>query len=214
MAWSFVAPHIAPTPMPHLDGPEMMMEPRAFGFCFGDSWCELDLVTLNGDLGEYFGTKEGILVVKAPADSSLPLRAGDVILSIAGRKPTSPAHAMRILRSYEAGETVSIELMRKQKRLTVAWKVPEPEARHMRRSRGHEEQSHYRGVVRGARTPLGARWVQRGGLAASPGGPGLVEGAELERPGHAGPAGGGEAGPALLARGPTRRGTEAGRAAW
>src|SRR5439155_340367 len=81
MAWSFVAPHIAPTPMPHLDGPEMMMEPRAFGFCFGDSWCELDLVTLNGDLGEYFGTKEGILVVKAPADSSLPLRAGDVILS-------------------------------------------------------------------------------------------------------------------------------------
>src|SRR5437773_1533379 len=78
MAWSFVAPHIAPTPMPHLDGPEMMMEPRAFGFCFGDSWCELDLVTLNGDLGEYFGTKEGILVVKAPADSSLPLEARKV----------------------------------------------------------------------------------------------------------------------------------------
>ena len=64
-----------------------------------------------------------------------------------------------ILRSYEAGETVSIELMRKQKRLTVAWKVPEPEARHMRRSRGHEEQSHYRRVVRGVRTPLGARWL-------------------------------------------------------
>jgi len=156
MAWSFVAPHIAPTPMPHLDGPEMMMQPRAFGFCFGDSWCDLDLVTLNADLGEYFGTKEGILVVKAPADSSLPLRAGDVILSIAGRKPTSPAHAMRILRSYEAGETVSIELMRKQKRVTVAWKVPEPEARHMRRPRGREEQSHYRRVVR---TRLGTRWV-------------------------------------------------------
>jgi len=156
MAWSFVAPHIAPMPMPHLDGPEMMMEPRAFGFCYGDSWCDLDLVTLNADLGEYFGTKEGILVVKAPADSSLPLRAGDVILSIAGRKPTSPAHAMRILRSYEAGETVSIELMRKQKRVTVAWKVPEPEARHMRRPRGREEQSHYRRVVR---TRLGARWV-------------------------------------------------------
>ena len=146
---------MAPTPMPHLDGPEMMME-RGFGFCFGDSWCDLDLVRLNADLGEYFGTKEGILVVKAPADSSLPLKAGDVILSIAGRKPTSPAHAMRILRSYESGETVSIELMRKQKRLTVAWKVPEPEARHMRRPRGREEQSHYRRVVR---TRLGARWV-------------------------------------------------------
>src|SRR3989441_9677563 len=150
--------------MPHLDGPEMMMEPRAFGFCFGDSWCELDLVTLNGDLGEYFGTKEGILV-KAPADSSLPLRAGDVILSIAGRKPTSPAHAMRILRSYEAGETVSIELMRKQKRMTVAWKVPEPETRHMRRPRGREEQSHYR---RGGRARARARSGLGGGGGAGP----------------------------------------------
>jgi len=51
---------------------------------------------------------------------------------------------------------VSIELMRKQKRLTVAWKVPEREARHMRRPRGREEQSHYRRVVRDtARCPLG-----------------------------------------------------------
>src|SRR5438445_2643838 len=155
MAWSFVAPHMAPTPMPHLDGPEMMME-RGFGFCFGDSWCDLDLVRLNADLGEYFGTKEGILVVKAPADSSLPLKAGDVILSIAGRKPTSPAHAMRILRSYESGETVSIELMRKQKRLTVAWKVPEREARHTRRPRGRGEQSHDgRVVLDTARARLG-----------------------------------------------------------
>src|SRR3989475_9328030 len=79
--------------------------------------------------------------------------------SIAGRKPSSPSHAMRILRSYEAGETVSIELMRKQKRLTVAWKVPEHEARHMRRPRGREEQSHYRRVVRVVQTPLGVRWL-------------------------------------------------------
>src|SRR3989442_13787005 len=114
----------------------MVMEPRAFGFCFGDSWCELDLVPLNGDLGEYFGTKEGILVVKAPADSSLPLRAGDAILSIAGRKPTSPAHAMRSLRSYEAGETVSTERMRKPKLVTWARRAPQPEARPIRWVRG------------------------------------------------------------------------------
>src|SRR5207247_4633434 len=148
MAWSFVAPHIAPTPMPHLDGPEMMMEPRAFGFCFGDSWCELDLVTLNGDLGEYFGTKEGILVVKAPADSSLPLKAGDVILSIAGRKPSSPSHAMRILRSYEPGETVTVAVMRKQKRTTIAWKVPEPRDRRIRLRPERAEQSRSRLVPR------------------------------------------------------------------
>jgi hypothetical protein len=95
------------------------------GFCMGDAWCDLDLVTLNTDLGDYFGTKEGVLVIKAPADSGLPLKSGDVILSVGGRKPTSPAHAMRILRSYDAGETVSIEIMRHQKRSTLSWTVPE-----------------------------------------------------------------------------------------
>jgi PDZ domain-containing protein len=120
---------------------EMPKMPFAFGdgdehmnmgmgaFCMGDAWCELDLVTLNPDLGDYFGTKDGVLVVKAPADSGLPLKGGDVILSIGGRKPTSPSHAMRILRSYDAGETVSIEIMRHQKRSTISWTVPDENRR-------------------------------------------------------------------------------------
>jgi hypothetical protein len=107
---------------PEAEGMGMGM---GMGFCVGDAWCDLDLVTLNSDLGDYFGTKEGILVVKAPADSGLPLKSGDVILSIGGRRPTSPAHAMRILRSYDTGETVSIEIMRHQKRSTLSWTVPE-----------------------------------------------------------------------------------------
>jgi len=93
-------------------------------FCFGDAWCDMELVNLNPDLGEYFGTKEGILVIKAPADSSLPLKSGDVILTIGGRRPTSSAHTMRILGSYEPGETVAIEIMRKQRRTTISWHVP------------------------------------------------------------------------------------------
>ena len=96
-------------------------------FCFGDAWCDMELVSLTPDLGGYFGTKEGLLVVKAPGDSSLALRSGDVLLSIGGRRPTSPSHAMRILRSYETGETVAIEILRKQKRLNIAWQVPRSE---------------------------------------------------------------------------------------
>ena len=98
-----------------------------FSFCFGDAWCDMELVSLTPDLGGYFGTKEGLLVVKAPGDSSLPLRSGDVLLLIGGRRPTSPSHAMRILRSYEAGETVAIEILRKQKRVSLAWQVPRSE---------------------------------------------------------------------------------------
>jgi PDZ domain len=110
-------------------------------------WGDLRFVSLNPDLGDYFGTKEGVLVVKAPADSNLPLKSGDVILSIGGRKPASPEHAMRILRSYEKGETVSIEIMRKQKRQTVAWKVPSREDRWFRRHEEREEQSSLRRML-------------------------------------------------------------------
>lgn len=105
------------------------------GFCFGDAWCNLELVSLNSDLGDYFGTHDGVLVVKASEDSLLPLKSGDVIVSIGDRKPTSPAQAMRILRSYDTGETVNIEIMRHQKRQTLSWKVPSPEARDRMRVR-------------------------------------------------------------------------------
>lgn len=132
------------TPMPFVFSPE---GEGGFTMCMGDAWCDLELVTLNSDLGDYFGSKDGVLVVKAPADSALPLKGGDVILSIGGRKPTSPAHAMRILRSYDAGETVAIEIMRHQRRQTLSWTVPQPENhwRRMRAPRGERgEQSFWR----------------------------------------------------------------------
>lgn len=88
-------------------------------------WLNVELVTLDEDLGAYFGTTEGLLVVRAPGDADLNLRSGDVILQIDGRVPTSPSHALRILRSYEGGETVSMQVMRNKSRTTVAFTVPE-----------------------------------------------------------------------------------------
>jgi S1-C subfamily serine protease len=112
--------------------------------CSGEVWCDFELVALNPDLGEYFGTKEGLLVVKAPGDSTLPLKGGDVILAIGGRKPSSPSHAMRILRSYDEGETVALDVLRKEKRLTLSWKVPaRGERRVFRRHGEREEQSRF-----------------------------------------------------------------------
>jgi hypothetical protein len=96
------------------------------------------------------------LVVKAPGDSTLPLKGGDVILAIGGRKPSSPSHAMRILRSYDEGETVALDVMRKEKRLTLSWKVPaRGERRMFRRHVGREEQSRFR--VASPVRPRGAR---------------------------------------------------------
>lgn len=80
---------------------------------------DLELAPLNPDLGQYFGTSEGVLVISVPDSSELGLRAGDVILSVDGRKPTSPAHLMRILRSYNSDEHFKLDVLRSHHRQTI-----------------------------------------------------------------------------------------------
>jgi hypothetical protein len=109
-------------PRIRIDGPEGMGQ--GFRFMLRDDNDDLRLMELNPELGDYFGTKEGILVLQSPADSTLPLKAGDVIATIDGRKPQSVEHARKILDTYQSGETVKMEIMRKQKKLTLTWKVP------------------------------------------------------------------------------------------
>lgn len=92
---------------------------------FGGPGMGLDLVEMNDGLGEYFGTSSGLLVTRAPRDSTMPLRAGDVILTIGGRTPQNEGHAMRILGSYAPGEVVKFEIMRKKGKQSVSWTVPE-----------------------------------------------------------------------------------------
>ena len=117
----------------------------AFEWSFGSGWGGIEMVKLNPDLGDYFGTREGVLVVSAPEDSTLALKGGDVIVSISGRKPTSPMQAMRILRSYDPGESVTLDVLRKQRHVNVTWKVPENDERHFRMApRMHEEPSWFR----------------------------------------------------------------------
>jgi len=82
-------------------------------------WADMELVELTPDLGAYFGTDEGILVVRAPSDDALQLRDGDIIIEIGGRKPASTEHAMRILGSFDAGETLELTIMRNQRRQSL-----------------------------------------------------------------------------------------------
>ena len=69
----------------------------------GHGFGEMEMVELNEDLGRYFGTDSGLLIVKAPEDNAFKLRDGDVIKSIDGREPKDHLHAVRILGSYEVG---------------------------------------------------------------------------------------------------------------
>lgn len=93
----------------------------------------MELAALTPELGRYFGTEEGLLVVRAPTDETIGLEDGDVIQRIGARVPNDPAHAMRILRSYEPGEELVIAIMREQRSLELRITLPEAEARTGRR---------------------------------------------------------------------------------
>lgn len=91
----------------------------------GNAWSDMELVKLNEGLGKYFGADSGVLVVSAPESDALQLEDGDVIRKIDGREPTSVKHAMRILSSYQAGESLEIEILREKKKRTLAIEMPD-----------------------------------------------------------------------------------------
>jgi S1-C subfamily serine protease len=101
---------------------------------FVDRWdfpgrplAELELAPLNPDLGQYFGTSEGVLVISVPKESGLRLKGGDVVQAVDGRKPVGPSHLLRILRSYEKGESFKLDILRNKKHETVTAHLDEGE---------------------------------------------------------------------------------------
>ncbi len=107
--------------------PEMVEDFRhKFAYAWPrNAWGDMELVELNEGLGKYFGTDSGLLVVSAPESDALQLEDGDVIRSIDGREPTSVRHAMRILSSYQAGESLEIEILRDKKKRTLDIEMPD-----------------------------------------------------------------------------------------
>ncbi|HEV8599984.1 MAG TPA: PDZ domain-containing protein [Gemmatimonadales bacterium] len=111
--------------MPRSGGATFEFGPGASGFAyaFGGPLMKLELAPLNADLGQYFGTTEGVLVIDVPKESSLGVKGGDVILSVDGRKASGPGSLLRILRSYEPGDSFKLEIMRNKSRMTVTGKL-------------------------------------------------------------------------------------------
>jgi S1-C subfamily serine protease len=92
-------------------------------FLYGSPLADLELAPLNPDLGRYFGATEGILVISVPRDSELGLKGGDVVLTVDGRKPASPSHLLRIMRSYDPSESFKLEVLRNGKRESVTGRL-------------------------------------------------------------------------------------------
>jgi|GEM_PF-505109 len=107
------------TPMP------MMTEGRFFIRMSGPLG-GVQFAPINADLGRYFGVTEGILILDTPDTSAhLDLKGGDVIVAIDGRKATDVDQLMRIISSYNDGETINFDVMRDKRHVAVAVKAEE-----------------------------------------------------------------------------------------
>jgi predicted metalloprotease with PDZ domain len=115
-----------PTVITNLDLPDLpgLADVRG-AFMLHRPLMDMELATLTPRLGSYFGTDKGVLVLRAPADTSLKLEDGDVILAIDGREPDSGSHATRILGSYQPGEKITLRILRQHKTLEVQATLPE-----------------------------------------------------------------------------------------
>jgi S1-C subfamily serine protease len=93
-------------------------------FNFSMPWWGLNLASLNADLGGYFGTDHGVLVLSTD-DSLKQLKSGDVLLDVDGSKVERPEDAFRLLRERAPGSDVKVQVMRQHKPLTLSMKTPE-----------------------------------------------------------------------------------------
>ena len=78
----------------------------------------LQLLTLNEQLGEYFGVpnNEGVLVEKVERESTAEkagFKAGDVIVRVGNKTVGEVEKVQRELRKYDEGDKVDFEIMRK-----------------------------------------------------------------------------------------------------
>lgn len=105
---------------------------------FGNGRLGLTTESLDDQLAEYFGVKEGVLVKSVQADSAAAragLKAGDVITAFDGRKIYETSDLTRAIeRVAESGE-FTVEVMRDKKAHTLKGKIEPRASRETTRAR-------------------------------------------------------------------------------
>jgi S1-C subfamily serine protease len=96
-----------------------MRTPMPRIFMMGSPLAQLELAPVNPELGRYFGTADGVLVINVPPDSKLGLKPGDVVFAVDGRRVKLPSQLIRVLLSYDPDESFQLQIMRMKKRETV-----------------------------------------------------------------------------------------------
>ena len=87
-------------------------------------WFGLNLAPLNPDLGSYFGTDRGALVLSRDDKQFPELHPGDVITAVGSQAIARPEDATRALRDATKNKSVAVALRRHGKPVTLTMKVP------------------------------------------------------------------------------------------
>ena len=122
--------NFAPPPPPKPPAPPKPGVPPTFERFFWSSGNQLGIgaMTLEPQLAEYFGTKQGVLVSSVAADSAAAkagLKAGDVITSFNGHAVDSPSDLRTGVRTVEGGE-FTLGIIRDRKPMRLKGKLDPP----------------------------------------------------------------------------------------
>jgi len=94
--------------------------PGAFAYGFGVTSAQgVEFIDLNPELGEYFGSDTGVLVVEVDEDSTLGLLAGDVVLAVGARDADTVRRVLRLIRSYDEDEPIRLRIIRQGSELVT-----------------------------------------------------------------------------------------------
>ena len=132
-AWSMAAPAMAPVPPMPPNAPGEM--PRQF-MVWASPRMGIDAEAIEGQLGQFFGVKEGVLVrgvTKGSAAEKAGLKAGDVIIKVDGSTVSSPAEVTRAIRGAKTKKTFPVTLMREKRETTLSLTIDDNEDRSERR---------------------------------------------------------------------------------
>ena len=107
------------SPRKHCKGPDCGFP--AFTEAF--RWNGLNLASMDPQLGRYFGTERGVLVLSTGPELA-GLQAGDVVLKIDGRTVTTPRDAMDALRGKPENALALVEYLRDRRVASTRVKLP------------------------------------------------------------------------------------------
>jgi serine protease Do len=118
--------------IPRIELPDIRMSdvPRAY-MSWRSSVAGIEAESLDSQLAEYFGVKEGVLVrsvVRGSAADKAGLRAGDVIVKVDDTRVTTPREIASGVRAAATRKTVQLQIVRERREQSLSLAIEDPDA--------------------------------------------------------------------------------------